>query len=457
MENNSTVMIDTLFCVIASVLKKWKIILICMVVCGIGFDVVKTFTYKEEFVSSISVSLKEEDSYSHYAENIDYAKTVGYIFESNVVGEYIAESMGMESMPGRIETTLMGDTSIMKISAYSNAVSNSYRMIHALEDWFHENKNLLSNYQMSIVERETVNETPINYNSHSKNFFTGSSVVGIFLLVLYVLIFYFRDSVKSADNFTTKVNSRLLGRLPYEFKEDKLKGIKSALLISDLRTSFAYTESVKKLCNRLVASAEKHDYKTFLFTSSVENEGKSSVTTNIALALAKRGNKVLLIDGDMRKPAIKKIFNLKHGNVGKVLRKEGKMSDEFVYLEKQKLFVLGSDVVDVRDHEYEKEWEELIARSKKIFDYVIVDSAPCRFISDTLLLSSICDATVMVVKQNEAPSKVINDTIYRLQSAHANLIGCVYNASVYSVRKTITSSSHYGGRNVYKRLSGRES
>lgn len=456
MDSRSTIIIDTLFCILSSLIKKWKMIVIITAVCGIGFDLVKTFTYEEQYVSSVSISLKQGNTYDHYGESLDYSKTVGYIFESSAVADAVAEKMGMEELPGKIDTQIVGDTSILKVSAYANTIANTYRMIHGLEDWFKENADLLSSYQMQIVERQTISEEPINSNSHSKNFFTGSSIAFIFVVIELALVSYFRDSLKSADNFTTKINSRLLGRLPYEFKEERIKGVKSPLLISDLRTSFAYTESVKKLCNRLIASAEKHNYKTFLFTSSVENEGKSSVTANVALALAQRGNKVLLIDGDMRKPALKKIFRLTKGDVSKILCKESTLADELVFLEKQKLFVIGSEVLDVRSNDYAKEWEELLLRSKKIFDYVIVDSAPSRFISDTLSIASLCDASVMVVKQNEAPSKVINDTIYRLQSAHANLIGCVFNASVYSIRKTVISGSRYGRGNVYRRLSGRD-
>lgn len=460
MERKNTNIIDTVLCILSSLIKKWKTIVLCMMVCGIALDLFQTFTFERKYVSSISISLKQNDSYSNMGASVDYAKTMAYVFKSNVVSDYICEEMGVESLPGTITTQELSETGILKINAYSKNVVTSYRMILLIEKWYEENQTTLSGYEMKIVEQDLINENPINMNSHFSNFITGAFISGIILSLFYVLIFYFRDNVKSADSFSSKIDCRLLGKLPYEWKDDKIKGRKSALLISDLRTSFAYTESVKKLCSRISASCEKHAYKTILVTSSVENEGKSSVTANLALALAKRNSKVLLIDGDMRKHAVKKIFGVRKGNVGKILKKESTLKEELVYMEKHNLFVIGGEVCDVKNNTYEQEWKKLLEDCKKIFDYVIVDTAPCRFISDTLNIAPLCDASIMVVKQNEAPSKLINDTIYRLQYSRANLIGCVFNASVFSVKKSVHGQNHYGyggyGRNIYKRRSGRE-
>ena len=86
--------------------------------------------------------------------------------------------------------------------------------------------------------------------------------------------------------------------------------------------------------------------------------------------------------------------------------------------------------------------------------YIIVDSAPSRYIQDTSMIAPLCDATFVVVQQNNATCKVINDTIYCLVNNHANVIGTIYNASVFDFIKAQNSYGYRYGNYRYHRERG---
>ena len=105
--------------------------------------------------------------------------------------------------------------------------------------------------------------------------------------------------------------------MPYEEKNKSLKRKlrrkkqKASILITDPVVSFEYVEAIKKLASRVLIRMEDRKGKVILLTSLLENEGKSTVAANLALALSEEGKKVLLVDADFRNPAIYKILNMR--------------------------------------------------------------------------------------------------------------------------------------------------
>lgn len=447
MDKKKQNIMDNILCILVSLMRKWKVIVVCALICGMGVDLFKTFTFEKQYVSSMSISLQKGDGYSYMDDNIDYTKTMAYILKSNVVENYIKDEMKVDTLPGTIVTNPLNDTQILKIEVYSDSVATSYHMLSLITKWYESNRMLFEEYNANIIETKLINEAPVNSNSHIRNLMKGAVLMTVLLSAFFIISAYLKDNVKSAEAFVEKIDAPLLAKLPFEIKKGKNK--KKALLITDLKTSFSYTESVKKLCSRIERRNKQKDCKTLLVTSSIENEGKSSVSANLALGLAKRNYKVLLIDGDMRKPAVKKIFDMTYGNVSAVIEGKSTLNKEIVHIQKYDLYVLGGEVADMTHGVNEKAWEKVLSNCCEQFDYIVIDGSPCRFISDSLELAGICDATIMVVKQNEAPAKLINDTIHRLKISGANVMGCVFNRSVVSPVKTISNYSARYGYGMY--------
>ena len=104
-----------------------------------------------------------------------------------------------------------------------------------------------------------------------------------------------------------------------------------------------FIESFKLIRTKIENVAKRKNYKAFVFTSAAENEGKTTVSTNTALALAKNGKSVLLIDADLRKPSVYKALGISAANelgLTGVVRGERTLSDSIKYFEKFNLFLL---------------------------------------------------------------------------------------------------------------------
>ena len=138
-------------------------------------------------------------------------------------------------------------------------------------------------------------------------------IIMAFAAALIVLFSLMRETVKEEKGFTDKIDAELVGVVSHEkahlSRKEKLEKKKRALLVNDAYSSLRFTEDYQKLATKLEYMQKKKDKKVFAVTSVAENEGKSTVAANLALALSGRGYSVALIDLDVRKPSMYKIFD----------------------------------------------------------------------------------------------------------------------------------------------------
>ena len=190
-----------------------------------------------------------------------------------------------------------------------------------------------------------------------------------------------------------------------------------------------------------------------MITSTVENEGKSTVAANLALSLARSHYKVLLIDGDLKKPAVHKIFSItKDTTINRYFSKEATWQSQVNFLENYQLSVLCADQdLNLDEKVLETQLAQLIKEAKSQFDYIIIDAAPTLGLDEPLVINRLVDASFLVVKQNEATISHINEVISRLVQAKNNLIGCIYNASIYEMNQGNMVYGYRYGYNHYNR------
>lgn len=449
---------DLLFfisCILSCILRKLGIIVICLLVSGMGLDIYRTLTYRPQYRASMSAALKlEQNTYSQLQAASSYITTLEYILNGQVVKNEIMEKMDTDSLDMHCYVTSQNNTNIVSIQVISPTKKEAYYSLKYLIDWYKNNaeKYHLS-YQMDVLEKETLNDTAINLNSHFHNFKWGVIYCAVALFVFLSLYIYLRSTIKNAADIERYLDCRLFSKIPKEKKSKKRKKHKDAILVTSLKTSFAYKEAVKKLRNRFEVSSSKHGYKTVMITSSVENEGKSTIAANLALSLCKNNKKVLLIDADLRKPSLHKIFSIKTSKtLNHYLKGQATWQSQIQYLNTHHLCVLCARQ-ELKDTEVIlQRMYDLICEAKNEFDYIIIDSSPAYGINEPILMNEWADASFLVVKQNEASVQVINETIARLVQAKNNLIGCIYNSSILDFTQ---SNKVYGYRYGYSYYSRR--
>ena len=450
-------LIMKLACMISYVLKRWKLIVLIALIGAMGFDTVRTLMYHPRYQASVSATLgSEQNTYSQLDTTQAYIRSLSYIFNGQNVQSYLQERLGNEDSTLTCSVNSVNDTNVVNISVQADTRRDAWFGLQYVLDWYRTNGDKYHfNYDLNVTQTNPISEAPVSANSHVRNLMMGGIGGGVFIAAVLLLLAYFSDTIKTPAEITTRNDCRMLARLP---KEHKRRGIRfwkknrEALLITSLKTSFRYKEAVKKLRSRIEESSRKHGYQTIMVTSVMENEGKSSIAANLAISLAKGGHHVLMIDADIRKPSLDRILNMEteHSLNAALSGKDWKK--EVMHSERFHMDVLCS-IQDLENAEKllnSEQMKKLLEEAKQSYEFVIVDTSPAAGLSDPLIISEHCDASLLVIRQNLAGARRINDTIDRLVTVRNNLIGCIYNGAVFD---PLSEQKAYGYRYRYNRYS----
>lgn len=455
MENNvqNENLLTIVKCIIKDILQRWILIVAVMIVFGSVFDFMKTVTYVPQYGTSMTATLSGgEDTFKNIDKVQSYVNTLDYLMNSNNAKSYVKKKMPISKTTYKAEVTLK-QANVVKIKVTADTKREAYFSIKLLNDWYRENTERYSfPYNITVLKESKFSTKPVNPNSHIKNFLIGAVGSGFVLSCLLGLYFFLRDTIKSEEEVENKLDTRLYAKLPFEVKKREDARNKKAILITSLKTSFFFRESMNKLRSKVEASSDKHGYKSFMITSAYENEGKSSVAANLALALAKNGHKVVLVDADFNKPAVFKIFDLDGSkSLNKAIEGTSSWSSQVVS-DRSGLDLLpcSQDTLKSEILTNSKKLDEIMKELREEYDFVIVDTSPAYLLNETMAMNELVDATLFVVRQDYATSDVINETVKRLTYVKDNVLGVVFKNVVSDGNKGTSNYNNRYGYNKYK-------
>ncbi len=199
-----------------------------------------------------------------------------------------------------------------------------------------------------------------------------------------------------------------------------------------LRTNIQFMNANKKL-------------KTLLITSTFPGEGKSWVASNLAVTFAQAGNKVILIDADMRKGRQYTIFDvLPRPGLSNYLsgmdKKEGEEPDISKYLQRtdvDNLLIMTAGNIPPNPSELlvSDQMNKLLKDLKSVCDIVVIDGTPCELVTDSVILSRIVDSTVIVTAHKETKKDNLEKIVRNIKNVGGNLAGVVINKMPVSIKK----------------------
>ena len=188
-------------------------------------------------------------------------------------------------------------------------------------------------------------------------------------------------------------------------------------------------ESFRKIKTTIEYSYRDKNYKAIAITSSKYGEGKTFVAANLALILSQGNKKVILIDCDFRKPNIHKKFNISNGiGLSEILMNEENLSIATrEYNENFYIVTAGKMPLKPSDTLASKAMSDLLEKLKNDYDYIILDTSPILFLSDSQVISNKADGTILVVRSEKTKDYEVKEAYNILKNINVNMIGVILN------------------------------
>ena len=418
----------------------------------------RSYHKQYESTSTFIVSSKGSNNsvYSDLSTTTEMAKKFSEILNSSILQKKVAKEMNMDYFPGTASAEVVNETNLLVLKVQADSPEMAFSLNKAIMNNYSVVTNqLIGTVVLDVLQNPTVPSGPVNEFQPAALMKKTFVMTIVALCGLIAIISFLKDTVRKPKEVSKKLDGTLLQTLYHEriYKSWKARihRKKSSVLLTNPGTSFQYVEDMKKLARKVSSKMKDKQAKTLLVASVEENEGKSTVAANLALALAEESEKVLLIDADLRKPSQYKIFGLAPEEVqefGEVLNGNEK-ADHLVHaLAKSELLLVTGTMIYPNSTEMiaSDMFYKIIDFFKERLDYVIIDTPPMSQAADAEELVDYADASILVVRQHTALVKDINEAISILNSGEGTMLGCVYNDVFHGIAQT---ARNYGYRYAY--------
>lgn len=253
--------------------------------------------------------------------------------------------------------------------------------------------------------------------------FFGGIIFGLGLIFVVALL---DDKVKSVFDIEASLGLPMLGIIP---KVKKLDSVSKSHIVASL-TDRHVTENFRSMLSYLKINDQSKNSNVFLITSSIPSEGKSFISSNLGLSFAANGEKVLLLDGDLRLPNVAKSLQLENDSgVLDFISGEEAIETYIVNDVYPNLDVLPSGGKSKNPTAIlnNSKFQSMLLKLRDNYDKIIIDSPPLAAVSDSLNIVPLVDAVIYVIKYDAVKKSVANSCIRRLWESKTPVLGAILN------------------------------
>ncbi len=443
-----------------------KLLIVLILLFSILFGYAYSYYYKKpEYKSSVTILLVADENKTNKELtqtdlniNNGLISTYSSIAKStNVVQKTIENlelNMSASSLQKKVEAKQIDSTQFLKISVTNANPELAKNIANELAQVFTQQIKEIYNLQnISIVDEAEVESTPCNVN-HMKDIIMFA-FAGLFLaMVSVVAIFMFDDTIKSEEDIEKNVKLKAIGTLPVD-KE------KNELIVKNNPKS-QIVESIKTIRTNILYSTNKN---AILVTSCKQDEGKTWVINNLAVAFAQTGKRVILVDANLREESNKNdIFEIDKGEGLSDFIKEisednlDNLQKSRNYIKETKipnLHILQNGTIPPNPVELvsSRNMQKIIKLLKNMYDVVLIDGTSSIMVSDSIALSSMVDSTILIAENKKTKINDLKKVKKLIEDVHGNILGVILNKAQTQKGKYYGKKyGYYYGSDVEKQI-----
>lgn len=359
-------------------------------------------------------------------------RTYSAIAESRVVAEEVLASGGLDMTIGelmaKIETAPVRDTMLIEIAVSDADPVQAALLANKTADVFIERVT-----EITLVDNVKVVDKAIAPFAHAQpNERLNIIIAGVLGFMVATGLVFLREfldqTIKTSDDVSRYLDLPVLGSIAKMNNKEHDALHKNLITLNDPKSPVSETYRIVRT-NIQFSSVDK-SLKKLLITSPLMNEGKTVTSANLAVAFAKTGQRVVLVDADLRKPSQHKIFNLlNYQGLTSLLLGDVGIQEVLNETFEPTLSVITSGPIPPNPAEMlgSRKMESLLEELEGYADLIVLDMPPVTVVADTVVLAGKVDSVVMVLTSTQTLIDAAKRSKELLINSKANIIGTVLN------------------------------
>lgn len=434
-------------------LKRFKLMILLTLIAAGAFFAVTRYVLPPVYTASVQLYVSTGEAASPADLNeLTYAQKVvnTYIsfLRTKVFYTRVLENTGLDFSQKQLKKMTVikavNNTEIFEITVSSYSARTSYQLADAMQRTAPELiREIKASAEISVVDPVVLPQEP-----SGPNVLINTAAGGMFGFLIAVPASFLWEvidvKVKDEEDLVGKYQIPIIGSIPSfdhhkrnrrlltvkKLFQSKRKGKKRIDRILNKDTDFVILEAYKALRTNLRYILRQESCRKLLINSPTPEDGKSTTCTNIGITIAQTGARVLLMDCDLRKGRLHKLFRLKGSPgisdvlSGIVTERDAVQSTSYPNL---KVISMGTVPPNPTELLASSQMEELMKNLEKSYDYILIDSPPVNVVSDALSIGKLTDGILLVVKENRTTHPNVEDAIAKYKLIGANILGFVLN------------------------------
>lgn len=429
---------------------RWQAFLLCLLSVFAGF-IFSHVTYVPDYTSHTTFVVRNKtvgvtnDSESMTISDLNassaLANTFKYILLSDEAMNAVISTYGLpmsaSSLKNCVNISPVPNTNILEMSVTTHDGVLSRNIANKIIEYYPEVLERTIKYaSLEVLNPPQAAQVADRYYGNlvypALGLFSAVFLSSVYVYLKQILC----DTVRTASDIHGKLGRSLLASIPRVRSPIRLRKRKRKwLYATDKSNGFTFMESYKALRTKIELLAEKKGYKSFVVTSALEGEGKTTVAVNLSITLAENGKKVLLLDADLRNPSVFRFLGLTSGTTDPEAERmpwDSIIKGAAVVKIKELGFsalINANEFTDSSELLSSAAMKNLIRVVSDRYDFVIIDSPPASVLTDSAVITAYTDAVILTVRQDYAAVRLVESVAASLSENQAEFIGCVFNAA----------------------------